>query len=314
MTHRNLVTGGAGFLGSHLIDRLMGAGEEVICLDNYFTGRKDNIRHWLGHANFELIRHDVTDPIRLEVDRIWHLACPASPVHYQFNPIKTAKTSFLGTYNMLGLARRVGARLLLASTSEVYGDPEVHPQPESYRGCVNTIGIRSCYDEGKRIAETLCFDYQRMHSTEIRVMRIFNTYGPRMLPDDGRVVSNFIVQALQGQPLTLYGDGGQTRSFCYVDDLIEGMIRLMNGSHPGPINIGNPGEFTIRQLAEFVRDRINPSLDLTLRPLPQDDPLQRQPVIDLARQELGWEPKVSLEEGLEPTIAYFRERLAAASA
>jgi len=311
MARRNLVTGGAGFLGSHLIDRLMHAGEEVICLDNYYTGRKDNIRHWLGHTNFELIRHDVTDPIRLEVDRIWHLACPASPVHYQFNPIKTAKTSFLGTYNMLGLARRVGARLLMASTSEVYGDPEVHPQPESYRGCVNTSGIRSCYDEGKRIAETLCFDYQRMHETEIRVMRIFNTYGPRMLPDDGRVVSNFIVQALQGQPLTLYGGGTQTRSFCYVDDLIEGMIRLMNGSHAGPINIGNPGEFTIRQLAELVRDRINPSLPLTTLPLPQDDPLQRQPVIDLARQELGWEPKVSLEEGLEPTIANFRERLSA---
>ena len=310
MTIRNLVTGGAGFLGSHLTDRLMEAGEEVICVDNYFTGRKDNVRHWIGHPRFELIRHDVTDPLRLEVDRIWHLACPASPVHYQFNPIKTAKTSFLGTYNMLGLARRVGARLLLASTSEVYGDPEVHPQPESYRGCVNTIGIRSCYDEGKRIAETLCFDYQRRHDTEIRVMRIFNTYGPRMLPDDGRVVSNFIVQALQGKPLTLYGEGSQTRSFCYVDDLIAGMMALMNGNHPGPINIGNPGEFTIRQLAELVRDRIDPSLPLTTQPLPQDDPLQRQPVIDLARRELGWEPKVSLEEGLEPTIAYFRERLA----
>ena len=310
MTIRNLVTGGAGFLGSHLTDRLMEAGEEVICVDNYFTGRKDNVRHWIGHPRFELIRHDVTDPIRLEVDRIWHLACPASPVHYQHNPIKTAKTSFLGTYNMLGLARRVGARLLLASTSEVYGDPEVHPQPESFRGCVNTIGIRSCYDEGKRIAETLCFDYQRRHGTEIRVMRIFNTYGPRMLPDDGRVVSNFIVQALQGQPLTLYGEGSQTRSFCYVDDLIAGMMALMNGDHPGPINIGNPGEFTIRQLAELVRDRINPSLPLTTQPLPQDDPLQRQPVIDLARSELGWEPKVSLEEGLTPTIAYFRERLA----
>jgi UDP-glucuronate decarboxylase len=288
----------------------MEAGEEVICVDNYFTGRKDNVRHWIGHPRFELIRHDVTDPLRLEVDRIWHLACPASPVHYQFNPIKTAKTSFLGTYNMLGLARRVGARLLLASTSEVYGDPEVHPQPESYRGCVNTIGIRSCYDEGKRIAETLCFDYQRRHGTEIRVMRIFNTYGPRMLPDDGRVVSNFIVQALQGKPLTLYGEGSQTRSFCYVDDLIAGMMALMNGNHPGPINIGNPGEFTIRQLAELVRDLIDPSLPLTTQPLPQDDPLQRQPVIDLARHELGWEPKVSLEEGLEPTIAYFRERLA----
>jgi UDP-glucuronate decarboxylase len=233
-------------------------------------------------------------------------------VHYQHNPIKTAKTSFFGTYNMLGLARRVGARLLLASTSEVYGDPEVHPQPESYRGCVNTIGPRSCYDEGKRIAETLCFDYRRMHGTEIRVMRIFNTYGPRMLPNDGRVVSNFIVQALRGQPLTLYGDGSQTRSFCYVDDLIEGMIRLMNGEHPGPINIGNPGEFTIRRLAELVRQRIDPSLELTTRPLPQDDPLQRQPLIDLALRELGWEPRVSLEEGLEPTIAYFRERLTAA--
>ena len=311
MTRRNLITGGACFLGSHLVDRLMEAGEEVICLDNFYTGRKDNIRHWLGHPSFELIRHDVTEPIRLEIDRIWHLACPASPVHYQSNPIKTAKTSFLGTYNMLGLARRVGARLLLASTSEVYGDPEVHPQPESYRGCVNTIGIRSCYDEGKRIAETLCFDYQRMHGTEIRVMRIFNTYGPRMLPDDGRVVSNFIVQALQDLPLTLYGDGSQTRSFCYVEDLIEGMIRLMNGEHTGPINIGNPGEFTIRQLAEKVRERIQPSLELTTQPLPQDDPLQRQPVIDLARELLGWEPKVSLDEGLEPTIAYFRERMRA---
>ncbi len=287
----------------------MQAGEEVICLDNYFTGRKENIRNWIGHPNFELIRHDVTEPIKLEVDRIWHLACPASPIHYQFNPIKTAKTSFLGTYNMLGLARRVGARFLLASTSEVYGDPEIHPQPESYRGCVNTIGIRSCYDEGKRIAETLCFDYQRMHGTEIRVMRIFNTYGPRMLPDDGRVVSNFIVQALQGKALTLYGDGSQTRSFCYVDDLIEGMIRLMNSDKTGPINIGNPNEFTIRQLAELVRDRINPNLELINKPLPQDDPLQRQPIIDLARQGLSWEPKISLEEGLQPTIDWFREAL-----
>ena len=306
---RHLVTGGAGFVGSHLIDRLMAKGEEVICLDNYFTGRKDNIRHWIGHPNFELIRHDVTEPIRLEVDRIWHLACPASPVHYQFNPIKTAKTSFLGTYNMLGLARRVGARLLLASTSEVYGDPEVHPQPESYRGCVNTIGIRSCYDEGKRIAETLCFDYKRMHDVEIRVVRIFNTYGPRMLEDDGRVVSNFIVQALRGEPLTLYGDGMQTRSFCYVDDLVEGFLRLMEGPHTGPMNICNPGEFTIKQLAELVRDRINPNLELVYRPLPQDDPLQRQPVIDLAREVLGWEPRISLQQGLEPTIADFRKRV-----
>ena len=287
----------------------MEAGEEVICLDNYFTGRKQNIAHWIGNPRFELIRHDVTEPIKLEVDRIWHLACPASPVHYQFNPVKTSKTSFIGTYNMLGLARRVGARLLLASTSEVYGDPEVHPQPESYRGCVNTIGIRSCYDEGKRIAETLCFDYQRMHDLEIRVMRIFNTYGPRMLPDDGRVVSNFIVQALKGEPLTLYGDGNQTRSFCFVDDLIEGMIRLMNGTHTGPINIGNPTEFTIRQLAELVREKINSELELIYKPLPQDDPLQRQPVIDLAQKELEWAPSVALDKGLEATITYFKELL-----
>ena len=306
---RNLITGGAGFLGSHLTDRLMEAGEEVICLDNYFTGRKSNVSKWLGNPNFELIRHDVTEPIRIEVDRIWHLACPASPVHYQYNPIKTAKTSFLGTYNMLGLARRVGARLLLASTSEVYGDPEIHPQPESYRGCVNTIGIRSCYDEGKRIAETLCFDYKRMHDTEIRVMRIFNTYGPRMLPDDGRVVSNFIVQALRGEPLTLYGNGKQTRSFCYVDDLINGMVKLMNCNQTGPINIGNPNEFTIRQLAELIREKINPGLSFIEKPLPSDDPLQRKPVIDLAREVLGWQPKIALKDGLEPTIAWFRSEL-----
>jgi UDP-glucuronate decarboxylase len=303
---RNLITGGAGFLGSHLTDRLMEAGEEVICLDNYFTGRKSNIAQWIGHPRFELIRHDVTEPIRLEVDRIWHLACPASPVHYQFNPIKTAKTSFLGTLNMLGLARRVGARLLLASTSEVYGDPEVHPQPESYRGCVNTIGIRSCYDEGKRIAETLCFDYQRMHGTEIRVMRIFNTYGPRMLPDDGRVVSNFIVQALTNKPITLYGGGGQTRSFCYVDDLIQGMILLMNSNENGPMNIGNPGEFSIKQLAEKVRALINPELKFINLPLPQDDPLQRQPDIALANQRLNWSPKISLDQGLPPTLEWFK--------
>ncbi len=303
---RNLITGGAGFLGSHLTDRLMEAGEEVICLDNYFTGRKSNITQWIGHPRFELIRHDVTEPIQLEIDRIWHLACPASPVHYQFNPIKTAKTNFLGTYNMLGLARRVGARLLLASTSEVYGDPEVHPQPESYRGCVNTIGIRSCYDEGKRIAETLCFDYQRMHSTEIRVMRIFNTYGPRMLPDDGRVVSNFIMQALQGEPITIYGDGSQTRSFCYVDDLIDGMVKLMNGNHTGPINIGNPREFTILQLAELTRNAINPSLRFIKMPLPEDDPLQRNPITILAKKHLNWEPEIELEEGLAKTILYFK--------
>ena len=306
---RNLITGGAGFLGSHLCDRLMDAGEEVICLDNYFTGRKSNISHWIGHPRFELIRHDVTEPIQLEVDRIWHLACPASPVHYQFNPIKTAKTSFLGTYNMLGLARRVGARLLLASTSEVYGDPEVHPQPETDRGCVNTIGIRSCYDEGKRIAETLCFDYKRMHDVEVRVMRIFNTYGPRMLPDDGRVVSNFIVQALRGESLTLYGDGQQTRSFCYVDDLIEGMIRLMNSDETGPVNIGNPTEFTIRQLAEIVRQKINPELKFIREDLPQDDPTQRKPVIDLAMSSLGWQPKIALKEGLDSTIEWFKREV-----
>ena len=306
---RNLITGGAGFLGSHLVDRLMQAGEEVICLDNYFTGRKANIRDWIGHPNFELIRHDVTEPIKLEVDRIWHLACPASPIHYQFNPIKTAKTSFLGTYNMLGLARRVGARFLLASTSEVYGDPEVHPQPESYRGCVNTTGIRSCYDEGKRIAETLCFDYQRMHGTEIRVARIFNTYGPRMLPDDGRVISNFIVQALTGKSLTIYGEGSQTRSFCYVDDLIEGLILLMNSEQTGPINIGNPEQFTMHELANLVRNQINPDLDFSTQPLPQDDPLQRQPSIELAKKHLNWEPQIALSQGLRQTIAYFQENL-----
>ena len=305
----HLITGGAGFLGSHLIDRLMEGGDEVICLDNYFTGRKANIARWIGHPRFELIRHDVTEPIKLEVDRIWHLACPASPIHYQFNPVKTAKTSFLGTYNMLGLARRVGARLLLASTSEVYGDPEVHPQPESYWGSVNPIGVRSCYDEGKRIAETLCFDYQRMNGVEVRVARIFNTYGPRMLLDDGRVVSNFIVQALRGEPLTLYGDGRQTRSFCYVSDLIEGLIRLMNSERTGPINLGNPAEFTIRELAQLVRMRINPELPLEEMPLPQDDPQQRQPAIDLARQQLDWQPTVSLEQGLAPTIDSFRNLL-----
>ena len=307
---RNLITGGAGFVGSHLVDRLMEAGEEVICLDNYFTGRKANISRWMDHPRFELIRHDVTEPIKLEVDRIWHLACPASPIHYQTNPVKTAKTSFLGTYNMLGLARRVGARLLLASTSEVYGDPKVHPQPESYWGNVNTHGVRACYDEGKRIAETLCFDYQRMHGSEIRVARIFNTYGPRMLPEDGRVVSNFIVQALRGEALTLYGDGSQTRSFCYVEDLVEGLIRFMNCEISGPLNLGNPVEFTIRQLAEQVLQQINPALALIEQPLPQDDPSQRQPVIDLALQELEWQPRVSLNEGLVSTIAYFRELLA----
>ena len=306
---RNLVAGGAGFLGSHLVDRLMHAGEEVICLDNYFTGRKSNVIHWLSNPKFELIRHDVTEPIRLEVDRIWHLACPASPVNYQCNPIKTSKTSFIGTYNMLGLARRVKARFLLASTSEIYGDPEVHPQPESYRGCVNTIGIRSCYDEGKRIAESLCFDYYRMHDLDIRVARIFNTYGPRMVPDDGRVVSNFVVQALKNKPLTLYGDGNQTRSFCYVDDLIEGLIRLMNSNYIGPVNLGSPCEFTISQLADLVRSKINPELELSKKILPEDDPLQRQPVIDLAKNKLGWEPKTTIDNGLDKTIDFFRKEL-----
>ncbi|MBI96832.1 NAD-dependent dehydratase [bacterium] len=305
----NLVTGGAGFLGSHLIDRLMNAGEEVICIDNFFTGRKANISKWMSNAKFEFIRHDITDPIQVEVDRIWHLACPASPVHYQNNPIKTAKTSFLGTYNMLGLARRVNAKILLASTSEVYGDPEVHPQPESYRGCVNTIGIRSCYDEGKRIAETLCFDYKRMHNIDIKVMRIFNTYGPRMLPDDGRVVSNFIVQALKGEPLTIFGDGSQTRSFCYVDDLINGMINMMNKDETGPINIGNPDEFTIMELANLIRKKINPNLDFVFKPLPQNDPLQRQPVIELAKDKLEWEPSINLSEGLDKTISYFKKSI-----
>ena len=296
----NLVTGGAGFVGSHLTDRLMQAGEEVICLDNYFTGRKTNISKWIGNPRFELIRHDVTDPIQLECDRIWHLACPASPVHYQFNPIKTAKTSFLGTYNMLGLARRVGARLLLASTSEVYGDPEVHPQPESYRGCVNTIGIRSCYDEGKRIAETLCFDYQRMHEVEIRVMRIFNTYGPRMLPNDGRVVSNFIVQALKGSPLTLYGDGSQTRSFCFVDDLVEGMIRLMNGNHTGPMNIGNPEEFTIQEYVLGTRYYFQFFFD----PIP-DDGYQVEGMGNHSNQSLGRLELMSIDRRDEANVDEF---------
>ncbi len=306
---RNLVTGGAGFLGSHLVERLINNGEEVLCLDNYFTGRKDNILKWIDNPLFELIRHDVTEHIQLEVDRIWHLACPASPIHYQHNPIKTAKTSFLGTYNMLGLAKRVNARILMASTSEVYGDPEVHPQPESYRGSVNTIGKRSCYDEGKRIAETLCFDYNRMHGTEIRVMRIFNTYGPRMLPDDGRVISNFIVQALKGHPLTIYGEGKQTRSFCYVDDLVEGMISVMNGNCNGPINIGNPQEFTIIELANLIRNKINPKIKLIFKELPEDDPLQRKPLINKAIDELGWAPKIELNEGLDKTIEYFRNLL-----
>ncbi len=304
-----LVTGGAGFIGSHLIDRLMKEQHEVICLDNFYTGTKRNIAHWIGNPNFELIRHDITEPIRLEVDQIYHLACPASPVHYQYNPIKTTKVSFLGTSNMLGLAKRVKARFLLASTSEVYGDPSVHPQPEEYWGNVNTIGIRSCYDEGKRIAETLSFDYHREHNLEIRVARIFNTYGPRMLENDGRVVSNFIAQSLRGTPLTVYGDGSQTRSFCYVSDQVDGLMKLMNGDHTGPINIGNPEEYTILQLAQNIRDRIDPQQEIIFKPLPQDDPKQRKPDTTKANNLLHWHPAVPLATGLTETIAEFKQRI-----
>lgn len=306
---RILVTGGAGFLGSHLIDRLMNAGHEVICLDNFYTGNKQNIMKWLGNPHFELIRHDITEPIRLEVEQIYHLACPASPVHYQYNPVKTVKTNVIGTMNMLGLAKRVKARFFLASTSEVYGDPDVHPQSEEYRGNVNPIGIRSCYDEGKRIAETLAFDYYRQNKVDIRVVRIFNTYGPRMLENDGRVVSNFIAQALRGKPLTVYGDGSQTRSFCYVSDLIEGFIRLMNSDYIGPVNIGNPGEYTILQLAEAVRDMVNPGSEINFESLPSDDPRRRRPDITKAKTLLDWEPTVALQEGLKLTVADFRSRI-----
>ena len=306
---RILVTGGAGFIGSHLIDRLMEAGHEVICLDNFYTGHKRNILRWLNNPYFELIRHDITEPIRLEVDQIYHLACPASPIHYQYNPVKTIKTNVMGTLNMLGLAKRVKARFLLASTSEVYGDPEIHPQTEEYRGNVNPIGIRSCYDEGKRVAETLAFDYHRQNDVDIRVARIFNTYGPRMLEHDGRVVSNFVVQALLGQSLTVYGDGSQTRSFCYVSDLVEGLIRLMNGEHKGPVNLGNPDEYTILELAQTIQNKVNPETSLKFEPLPQDDPRRRKPDITRAKTWLGWEPKVPLTSGLELTIQDFRERL-----
>ena len=307
---RILVTGGAGFLGSHLCDRLLAQGHEVICLDNFFTGSKRNVQHLLTHPDFELIRHDVTMPIFLEVDRIYNLACPASPVHYQYNAVKTIKTSVMGAINMLGLAKRVKARFLQASTSEVYGDPEQHPQREDYWGHVNPIGIRSCYDEGKRVAETLCFDYHRQNDVEIRVMRIFNTYGPRMHPEDGRVVSNFIVQALRGENITVYGDGSQTRSFCYVDDLLGGMMKLMeHGTLTGPVNIGNPHEFTIRQLADEVIAMTGSKSRIVELPLPSDDPRQRQPDISLAKRELDWEPKVALREGLGHTIAYFDDLL-----
>ncbi|WNZ21757.1 SDR family oxidoreductase [Leptolyngbya sp. NK1-12] len=306
---RILVTGGAGFIGSHLIDRLMEQGHEVICLDNFYTGHKRNILKWIEHPYFELIRHDITEPIRLEVDQIYHLACPASPVHYQYNPVKTIKTNVMGTLNMLGLAKRVKARFLLASTSEIYGDPEVHPQTEDYRGSVNPIGIRSCYDEGKRVAETLAFDYHRQNDVEIRVARIFNTYGPRMLENDGRVVSNFVVQALRGQSLTVYGDGSQTRSFCFVSDLVEGLMRLMNGEYIGPVNLGNPDEYTILQLAKAVQQMVNPSIEIDYRPLPQDDPRRRKPDITRARTWLNWQPTVPLQEGLQLTIEDFRARL-----
>ena len=304
---RVLVTGGAGFLGSHLCDRLIEEGNDVICADNLFTGSKDNIRHLLSNPYFEFIRHDITETLYVEVDQIYNLACPASPVHYQYNPIKTAKTSIIGAFNMLGLAKRVKARILQASTSEVYGDPEIHPQPETYRGCVNPIGLRSCYDEGKRMAETLFFDYYRQHKVDIRVIRIFNTYGPRMNKNDGRVVSNFIVQALKGEDITIYGDGTQTRSFCYVDDLIDGMIRMMNcEGFIGPVNIGNPGEFTMLELAKKIIEMTDSKSRLVYEPLPSDDPTQRQPVIDLAKTKLGWRPVIDLEQGLERTIDYFK--------
>jgi UDP-glucuronate decarboxylase len=308
---RIMVTGGAGFLGSHLCERLAKDGAEVLCIDNYFTGRRQNVAHLFANPRFELMRHDVTFPLYVEVDEIYNLACPASPIHYQFDPVQTTKTSVHGAINMLGLAKRTRAKIFQASTSEVYGDPEIHPQPESYRGNVNPIGPRACYDEGKRCAETLFFDYHRQHKLRIRVARIFNTYGPRMHPNDGRVVSNFIVQALQGHPITIYGDGTQTRSFCYVDDLIEGFVRLMAAPDEvtGPVNLGNPGEFTMLQLAELVIKLTKSSSKLEFKPLPTDDPLQRCPDITLAKGKLGWEPKVPLEEGLERTIAYFKSIL-----
>jgi len=308
---RTLVTGGAGFLGSHLCERLLADGHDVICLDNFFTGNKDNVTHLLGDSRFELMRHDVTFPLYIEIDQIYNLACPASPVHYQHDPVQTTKTSVHGAINMLGLAKRTKARIFQASTSEVYGDPRVHPQPESYWGNVNPIGLRSCYDEGKRCAETLFFDYHRQHGTEIKVARIFNTYGPRMNPNDGRVVSNFIVQALKGEPITIYGDGSQTRSFCYVDDLIEGFIRLMesSGDFTGPLNLGNPNEFTMIELAEKVKAITGSASELVQKPLPQDDPKQRRPDIGLAKKLLDWEPKVKLDVGLIKTVEYFEKVL-----
>lgn len=306
---KNLVTGGAGFVGSHLIDKLMNKGEQVICLDNFLTGNINNIKHWLDNKNFKLIEHDVIQPIQVNVDKIWHLACPASPFKYQIDPIQTTKINFLGSYNMLGLAKRIKAKVLLASTSEVYGDPEIHPQPESYKGSVNPIGIRSCYDEGKRISESLFFDYNRQHRVDIKVARIFNTYGPRMNPDDGRVVSSFIVQALNKEPLTIFGNGSQTRSFCYVDDLVDGLSLLMESHQNGPINLGNPNEMTILQLGNIISKKTFSKLNLIEKPLPKDDPCKRKPEIKLAKELLGWEPTVSMDEGLNKTIEYFKEIL-----
>ena len=308
MTKRILITGGAGFLGSHLCERLLTEGNDVLCVDNFYTSTRRNIVHLLEHPNFELMRHDVTFPLYVEVDQIYNLACPASPIHYQRDPVQTTKTSVHGAINMLGLAKRTGASILQASTSEVYGDPEVHPQTEDYWGNVNPIGMRSCYDEGKRCAETLFFDYRRQHNMNIKVARIFNTYGPKMLPDDGRVVSNFIMQALQGKDITIYGDGQQSRSFCYVDDLVDGLIKLMDSKDQltGPINLGNPGEFTITELAEKVIRMTDSSSKIIYQPLPEDDPTQRQPDITQARKELGWNPEITLEEGLKPTIKYFQ--------
>jgi UDP-glucuronate decarboxylase len=313
MQKKILVTGGAGFLGSHLCDRLIEAGHDVLCVDNFFTGSKENVSHLMSHPRFELMRHDVTLPLYVEVDEIYNLACPASPIHYQHDPVQTTKTSVHGAINMLGLAKRVRAKILQASTSEVYGDPEVHPQPEGYWGKVNPIGIRSCYDEGKRCAETLFFDYWRQHQLQIKVVRIFNTYGPRMHPNDGRVVSNFIVQALKGEDITIYGNGQQTRSFCFVDDLVEAMLRMMGTASDvtGPVNIGNPGEFTMLELAEAVIRLTKSKSKLVFLPLPQDDPKQRRPDISLAKEALGWSPKVELEEGLEKTIGYFKKKLTA---
>ncbi len=304
-----LVTGGAGFIGSHLIDRLMEKGHDVLCLDNFYTGSKNNILKWIGNPCFELIRHDITEPIRLEVDRIYHLACPASPIHYQHNPVKTIKTNVLGTLNMLGLAKRVNARILLASTSEVYGDPDIHPQNEEYNGNVNCTGLRACYDEGKRVAETLAFEYHREHKTDIRVARIFNTYGPRMAENDGRVVSNLIVQALQNKFLTIYGNGSQTRSFCYISDMAEGLIRLMNGNYIGPLNLGNPDEYTILELAKTIQKMTKSKAQLIYKELPKDDPKKRQPDIAKAKLYLDWQPEFSLEKGLELTIQHFQNQI-----